>query len=161
MSKAITSTETSPKRKPGKGAMNGNSHGKGFTSKRQPTKEQLKAGWAKKRKAAELVKAIFELQFKGLKNSELKKMAAEYFGVNEEDITIEMMLIFRQTEKAIQKADTQAFNAVMNRAYGNKVDITTNDESINQPGTAIDYANLSIEELEQLKAIHEKHSGKD
>lgn len=83
-----------------------------------PSPEQKKAGWAKKKRGQELAKAVLELAFKGMKDSQLKKAAAEYFNVPEEEITVETMLLFRQAEKAIQKADTYAFNSVMDRAHG-------------------------------------------
>lgn len=110
--------ENTPKRKPGKGAMNGKLTGKCFTKDRQPTKEQRIAGWDKKKKAQELVKAVLQLSFKGKQNSKLKKDAAQYFGIPEKDITVETMLVFKQAEKAIQKGDTHAFSAVMDRAFG-------------------------------------------
>lgn len=89
-----------------------------FNSERQPTPEAKSLGWKKKRQGRELAKAVLELAFKGMKNSELKKAAAEYFSIAEHEITVEMMLLFRQAEKAIQKADTAAFRAVMERAHG-------------------------------------------
>ena len=89
-----------------------------FSKDNQPSGEAKSAGKIKKKKGMELAKAVLELSFKGMKNSALKKAAAEYYGIDESEITVEMMLLFRQAEKAIQKADTFAFNAVMDRAHG-------------------------------------------
>lgn len=91
---------------------------KPFSAENQPTPEQKKEGWLKKKRGPELAKAVLQLAFQGMKNSELKKQAAEYYGIEESELTVELMLLFRQAEKAIQKADTPAFNAVMDRSYG-------------------------------------------
>lgn len=116
-----TSKKPQPQKKKivgGPGKMNGKETGIPFGILKQPTPEQKKAGWAKKKRGQELAKAILDMAFKGQDNSQLKKQAAAYFGVKEKNITVEMMLLFRQAEKAIQKADTNAFNAVMDRTFG-------------------------------------------
>lgn len=91
---------------------------KPFTDQDQPTGAQKSAGWLRRKRGQELAAAILNLAFKGAKNSELKKAAAEYYGVPEKEITVEQMMLFRQAEKAIQKADTAAFNAIMDRTHG-------------------------------------------
>lgn len=111
-------TSKKPQRNGGKGKLRGAKDGVPFGVQKQPSPEAKRAGWLKKKKGQELAKAILELSFKGMKDSQLKKAASEYFGVNQKDLTVEMMLIFRQAEKAIQKADTNAFVAVMDRAHG-------------------------------------------
>jgi hypothetical protein len=93
-------------------------NGKKFSKDNQPLPEAKSAGKMKKKKGMELAKAVLDLTFKGMKDSALKKAAAEYYGIDESEITVEMMLLFRQAEKAIQKADTLAFNAIMDRAHG-------------------------------------------
>lgn len=107
-----------PKKVKGGKGMMGPDTGKKFSRKYQPSPEAKRLGHLKKKKGHELAQAIMDLAFKGMKNSELKKAASEYYGVPEKDITVEMMMLFRQVEKSIQKADTNAFNAVMNRAHG-------------------------------------------
>jgi len=51
-----------------------------------------------------------------------------------------MMLMFRQAEKAVQKGDTRAFDAVMDRAFGKpkqdvnatvKADVNLSNQQIN------------------------------
>ena len=107
-----------------------------FTKDTQPSGAAKSAGWKKKTKGVELAKAVLNLAFKGAKDSELKKLAAEYFAIPEDKITVEVMLLFRQAEKAIQKADTAAFKAVMERAHGlpsSSIDITTKGKAIQRP----------------------------
>lgn len=87
-------------------------------SKKQPTPEQKKAGWDKKKKGAELVKHILEQKFTGAKDGQLKAEIAMYFNCPESEITVEMAMIFRQAQKALSKADTPAFKAVIERGYG-------------------------------------------
>lgn len=96
----------------------GKENTKPFSGKNQPDPNQKKAGWLRKKKGQELARAILELSFKGAKNSELRKQMAEYYGITEAEITVEMMGLFRQAEKMIGKADTPAFKAVMERAHG-------------------------------------------
>lgn len=120
MAKSLSAKNTSekPAKRPGR---NGNvppDTPKPFTSDNQPTPEAKREGWLKKKRAQELVKAVLELNFQGGKGAALKKEAAEYFGIDAKEITIEMMLLYKQTKKAIDDSDTQAFNAVMDRAFG-------------------------------------------
>lgn len=117
MAKNIKTTAKRAKR-PGNGGVPPPDNGKKFSKNYQPPPENKAAGKWRKKQGQELAKAILDLAFKGMKNSELKKAAAEYYGVDEKEITVEMMMVFRQAEKAIQKADTPAFNAVMDRAHG-------------------------------------------
>ena len=93
--------------------------GKTFTSEYQPSGAAKSAGMWKKKRGAELVQAVMELAFKGMKNGALKRAAADYFMIDESEITVEMMLHFRQAKKAIDKSDTFAYDVLMKRAYGN------------------------------------------
>jgi hypothetical protein len=111
-------TADKPPKRPGRNGVIPPDPKNPFSKEYQPSSEAKKKGWAKKKTAQELAKAVLELSFKGMKDSGLKKTAAEYFGIPEKVLTVEMMLLFRQAEKAIQKADTQAFNAIMDRAFG-------------------------------------------
>lgn len=110
-------TTKKPRKTGGKGKI-GPEDGKRYSKSYQPTSEAKRIGWLKKKRGQELAKAILELQFKGMKDSQLKKAASEYFGIAQKDLTVEMMIIFRQAEKAIQKADTQAATFIMDRSHG-------------------------------------------
>jgi hypothetical protein len=122
-----------------KNLMNGKETGVPFTSERQPSPEAKSAGWMRKLKGQQLARAVLELAFKGATDSKIKQQATEYFGIPEDQLTVEMMLHFRQAEKAIQKADTQAYNAIMARADGlpkQQTELTGKDgEPLNQPLT--------------------------
>jgi hypothetical protein len=107
-----------PRKKRGKGAMNGNETGVPFTADNQPPADVKKGGWARKNLLKNLAKAMLEQDFVGAEGSQLKAAAAQYMGLPVEEITNELMMHFRQLEKAIQKADTGAYNAFMDRAYG-------------------------------------------
>ncbi len=96
-------------------------NGPKYSKENQPSPEAKKAGWAKKRAGKLLSQFILEQGYKGLKDSALRKGMAEYFNVPEDKITVEMMMTFRQIEKAITKADTEAFKAIMDRAHGKPV----------------------------------------
>lgn len=146
-----------PQTSPGKHKLNGAKDGVPFSADNQPSSESKKRGWDKRKKSKELAEAILSLKFVGAKDSKLKQMMAEMFGVKEKDLTVEMMMLFRQTEKAIQKGDTFAFMAVMDRVYGKAkqhTDITTKDKELPAPVVApaadIDYDQLSDEVLEAI-----------
>jgi hypothetical protein len=113
---------------------------KQFSSTRQPTPQAKSNGLLKKKTGVELARAILQLSFEGAKDSPLKKAASDYFKISEQEITVEMMLMFRQAEKAVQKGDTRAFEAVMDRAFGKpkqdlhatvKADVNLSDLPIN------------------------------
>jgi hypothetical protein len=111
-------TTLKPRKRAGRGGYPPPDPKKPFTTENQPTPEAKKAGWLKKKRAQELVKAVLELGFQGKKNKSLRKEAAEYFTIDENEITFELMLLFKQTKKAIDDSDTPAFNALMDRGYG-------------------------------------------
>lgn len=90
---------------------------KRFSSQHQPSGKAKSDGKLARKRGIELAQAVLSLAFKGMKESTLKKAAADYYGIPQNRITVEMMLLFRQAEKAIQKADTNAFNSIMNRAF--------------------------------------------
>lgn len=99
--------------------MNGKESSPAFGhGKDQPSPESKKAGWAKRKLAIGIAKALMERGFVGEAGGKLKAAAARYLDLPEEEVTVELMLHFRQIEKAIKKSDTQAYNAFMNRAYG-------------------------------------------
>lgn len=136
-----------------------------FSKEYQPTPEAKRLGWLKKKRGPELAKAILDLAFHGMRDSELKKQAAQYYGIDQADVTVEMMLLFRQAEKAIQKADTQAFNAIMDRAFGKPkekfehsgpndkpIEIETKDE--------IDYSKIPLKlRIELLAHLRKNENG--
>lgn len=112
----------------------------GYTKDNQPTLEQKQAGWKRKKAGRALAQAVLALAFKGQTDSELRKQAAEYFNIPEDRITVEAMMLFRQAEKAIQKGDTAAFRAIMERAHGlpkQELDLTSLGQSLAPKSTII------------------------
>lgn len=88
-----------------------------FSKENQPSSESKKAGWARRAALKDLLKIVTTKKFDGDDN-DYKKQTAKYFGIPENEVTILMVMEFRQIHKAITGADTSAFNAVMDRAYG-------------------------------------------
>lgn len=86
--------------------------------KHQPSPEALSNAKKLKAKGRELAKAILSLKYKGLANSDLRKQMSDYFEVPEDELTIDMMIDFRQIEKAIGKSDTPAAKFIKESAYG-------------------------------------------
>ena len=98
-----------------------------FTSESQPSGEQKSRGWWKKKKGRFLMQALLNLDFNGTQidpetqqkqENQIKKQASAYFNIPEAFITNEMIMNMKQMAKAINTGDTQAFNSVMDRAYG-------------------------------------------
>jgi len=126
-----------PENRPANAPFRGAIDGKPFTSENQPAPEQKSAGWAKKKRGAELAKLILNLPFKGAKDSKIKELAAEYFGVPQDEVTVEQVMTFRQAEKAIQKADTQAYKILFERAYGYRQQDIVVGEKLTSPTATV------------------------
>jgi hypothetical protein len=90
---------------------------KKFTSEYQPTPEAKSLGIRKKRALKEILEISTSRQFKG-SSERYREMAAEYLEIEPEEVDVKMIMYFRQIQKAIQKGDTEAFKAVMDRVYG-------------------------------------------
>ncbi len=155
-----TSEQQPKKKRPGR---NGNvppEPTKGFHVLGQPSPDAKKAGWERKRKTKELANAILDLEFVGAKGSSLKKQAAQYLGIPESQVSVRMMMLFRQAEKAIQKGDTAAFNAYMDRADGKPVQAMAHTSSDGEDlPPAFDLSALSADDLKKLKKMYAKHTG--
>jgi hypothetical protein len=89
---------------------------KKFTSNNQPSPAAKVKGRLKKKRGVELIRCILELY--GKENLTVKKQAADYFGIAQNEINIETLLILQQVQKAIEKSDSYAFNTIMDRLYG-------------------------------------------
>lgn len=102
-------------RKTGKGSVPPIEHR--FTSEKQPSPENKKKGqkqyWALRR----LLELSTGQKFTG-STKEYRKATADYFNIPEDEVTISMIMDFRQIEKSIKKADTTAYKAVKDRAFG-------------------------------------------
>lgn len=111
----VENTEQTPKRK-GKGAMNGNETGRSFTSENQPSPEAksegMKRHWSTKKMLEAVAGKFSDSQ------TDFAKLTADYYGVTLEQVTVKMIMDFRQLEKAIKKGDTRAYEAVNDRAFG-------------------------------------------
>lgn len=88
-----------------------------FTAENQPSGEAKAKGYLKKRVGRELLRTILAMDFKGM-GPAFKQQLGEYYGLDPEEITNEGALVLSQLITAIQKGDTFAFNAIMDRAYG-------------------------------------------
>ena len=120
----MNETPEKPHGSPGRRLLNGAADGVPFSSQNQPSPAQKKKGWARKKVGKQLAQAISQLNYVGASGSQLKAQIAQ---------TFEMMMLLRQAEKGINKADTFAFNAFMDRLHGKPVqhtDITSNNKGI-------------------------------
>lgn len=102
-------------RPPGNGAMNGNHTGKPFSKDNQPSPEAKSAGKLKGKRGQELARALLAIH---APESDHRAACAAYLNIPDDEITIEMMMVYRQAQKALDGQDTPAFNAVTDRAFG-------------------------------------------
>lgn len=105
-----------PDRKPGR---NGVVVGSGvpFSKTNQPSSEAKKEGWRKRNALKDLL-SISPTGFFDGSTKDYRTICAKYFGIDKKEVTNRMIMDFRQIEKAILKADTQAYIAVNDRAFG-------------------------------------------
>jgi uncharacterized protein YneR len=99
-----------------------------WTKENNPRPEQKRGKYGGKTGRA-LIKAVLEAKFQ---NEEIKRQAAEYFEVDVDEITNELMIVFAQVGKAVNKQDTFAFDVLMTRAYGKPKDIIV-EEDVDAP----------------------------
>lgn len=115
--KAKPKTSESPANPPGRGGQVLPQTPKPFSSTNQPSPEAKKKGWAKRR----ILKDLLDFSASGtFSNSKVNypKLVADYFGIDVADVTVRMIMDYRQIEKAVLKADTTAYVAVCDRADG-------------------------------------------
>jgi hypothetical protein len=93
-----------------------------FSSENQPSAEAKSRGHQKSFRSALLVRAVLEKKVitgKGSRKfAKIRKQAAAWFQIEESEIDFEVLMIYVMVERAIELRDVQAFNAVMDRAYG-------------------------------------------
>ena len=107
---------TKPKIIGGPGKMNP-STGKKFSKDYQPDPKKVSEGIRRTYALRELLGLSTGNAFKGSK-TDYRALTAHYFGIEEKEVTVKMVMEFRQIEKAVLKGDTQAFSVIMDRAYG-------------------------------------------
>ena len=107
---------TKPKIIGGPGKMNP-STGKKFSKDYQPDPKKVSEGIRRTYALRELL-GLRTGSMKTKTDKDYRTVTAAYFGIEEDQVTVKMVMEFRQIEKAIRKSDTSAFVAVMDRAYG-------------------------------------------
>jgi len=101
---------------------------KKFTSERQPSPEAKSKG-----KKKQLFLKDIASQIVGGQAVEDVKPIAEYLGIPESQIDIETLMHLKQMQKAIEKGDTKAYQAVLDRLKGKprqEIDHTTKGQGI-------------------------------
>lgn len=112
---------------------------------RQPSSEQKKEGWKKKKFSRTVIRELLESKFE--LTPKLRKKLEKSFGPLD-DKTIGELISMRQIEKAINNADTFATTNLLNQAFGQpkqEVDVTSGGQPIKQ--NVIKYADGSTEPI--------------
>jgi hypothetical protein len=121
---------------------------KPFTKDNQPPSDAKKAGWERRKKGMALVRTILALNFNGLPGAKLRKKVAQFFGVPENDLTVEDMLHFQQAIRAIKSGDTNAYKALLEKSGNFKTELSLTAE-VNQ-NVKMTLKDLPTEKLEQM-----------
>lgn len=109
--------------------------GRQFSKDYQPTKEQRSAGQIKRRIFKEMMSQPL---VKNESNKKYIEMAAKYLQIPEDEITWPDIMHFAQIRKAVSKADTFAYVAVMDRIEGKPVSKMTLANDEDNPITPLD-----------------------
>jgi hypothetical protein len=123
--------ENTPKRT-GKGAMNGNETGIPYSKDNQPSPEAKKEGIRRAKSTRDLLNRIVG-EIPGT-SKDYVQLTAAFFNIEADEVTVRMIMDFRQAEKAI-KGNTQAYKVVTDRAFGRPApekveDIEAKDEKV-------------------------------
>jgi hypothetical protein len=91
---------------------------KRFSSTRQPDKKKQLKGIQEFHFSRNAIKGFLNLKFHFPKNSKICRKLIEAFGPEIENANVGTIMIAVQVQKAIEKADTNAFNTLLNQAFG-------------------------------------------
>ena len=110
-----------------KGKLRGAKDGIPFGDPRNPVPSVAaqNAGKLRKKTGVELGKLLLQTIMGGKEFSgEVRKLAANHFGISEDDVTFEIGMHYKQIEAALKEGNTFAYNAFMNRALGMPKQVT-------------------------------------
>lgn len=123
-------------RKKGKAVMGPNT-GRKYSAEHQPTPEQKSAGHQKKKLLKDILNAALDPN--GV-HADMIAKCAEYLGKDIGDVSLAELMHYRIAQKAIQKQDVFAYQAVMDRGFGKPENKTTLANDENNPITPLDGA---------------------
>lgn len=107
---------TKPKIEGGKGKMNP-STGKKFSKDYQPDPKKISEGVKRHFALRDMLNLVTGQKFDG-STKVYRDLCAAYLGIDKKDVTVRMIMDFRQIEKAILKGDTLAYKVIMDRSFG-------------------------------------------
>lgn len=136
-----TSPNIPRKIKGGKGMMNGKETGIAFSSDYQPSNEVKKAGHQKKKLLKDILTTPLSSSPEWDKWIEL---TALYLQKDKAEISISDVMDYRIAQKAIQKQDVFAYQAVKDRAFGKPENKTTLANDAENPITPLQPDQVSV-----------------
>lgn len=125
--------------------------GKKFSRDNQPSAQAKKDGWERRKKGMALVRTILSLTMTGETSKTIRRRCADFFGIPEQDLTVEDLLHFKQAERAIKSGDTNAYKALLDKSGNFKTELSLSGE-VNQ-NVKMTLDQLPTEQLERMLEI--------
>lgn len=91
--------------------------GRRFDSEYQPSPEAKSMGWKRRMGLREMLK-LSTAELRNKKGEPYRDLVAIALDMNPEDVTLEMIMDFRQIEKASKRTDSYAYKVVKEFAHG-------------------------------------------
>lgn len=99
-----------------------------FSSDYQPSGEAKSKGKQRKKFTREVMKEMLSMKYKFTPESRIKEQLVNAFGAGVLELTVAEVMVIQQMNKAVLKADTYAFQTVMDQALGRPVQSVANTD---------------------------------
>lgn len=100
-----------------------------FSATRQPDPKAISAGMKRRNFTRDVIKEMLNMPYKFTEESQIKKQLVQAFGEGVLELSTAEVMTLQQMQKGILKADTQAYNVLIEQALGKQVQPVNNVDS--------------------------------